>query len=92
MGRSNKLLRDMLAASSMIAVFCVMAATYISATVETIKASRQPMPARVQTAATPAPSNQITSVTRSVLDDQIVTGSVIGRTIVLDPCTGKEKK
>jgi hypothetical protein len=92
MGRSNRLLRDMLMTSSVVAVLCVMVATFISATMETIRTTRQPLPPRIQAAGPTVPSSQVTTITRSVLDDPIVTGSVIGRTIVLDPCTGKEKK
>jgi len=89
-GRSNKLLRDMLAASAAVALCCVGTATMIRAAAENFRAARQPMPARLE-ANRPPSSGAVVTVTRSVLDDPIVTGSISGRPIVLDPCTGKTK-
>jgi hypothetical protein len=51
-------------------------------------ASRQPLPARL---AQNTPTTT-TTVVRSVLDDNLTTASVSGRAIILDPCTGQEKK
>lgn len=87
-GRGNKLLRDMLAASAMAAFCCVAVVATIRTAAEGLRFARDPLPARIQAA---QPGGSYT-VTRSVLDDQVLTGSVGGRPIVLDPCTGREKK
>jgi hypothetical protein len=91
-GRSNKLLRDMLIASFFMIGLCLVALLSINKAVETIRVARQPLPSRVQTVQNQQSTGQITTITRSVLDDPILTGSVSGRPIILDPCTGKEKK
>jgi hypothetical protein len=91
-GRSNKLLRDMLIASFFVAGLCMVALLSINKAVETILVARQPLPSKVQAAQNQQSNGQITTVTRSVLDDPILTGSISGRPIILDPCTGKEKK
>jgi hypothetical protein len=91
MGRNNKLLRDMLAACSAIAIMSVVAMTYINQAVETFRTSRQPLPSRTQIVQNTG-NTQLTTITRSVLDDPVVTGSISGRPIILDPCTGKEKR
>jgi hypothetical protein len=90
-GRSNKLLRDMLLSSALVAVVCVGAMSALSGALGTMKLARQPLPQKVQTAQN-AGSGQTTTIVRSILDDAVLTGSVGGRTIILDPCTGKEKK
>ncbi len=92
MGRSNKLLRDMLIASGLITTTCLVAVISIGHIVESIKVARQPLPPRLQTVQNPSQNGQIVTITRSVLDDPVLTGSIGGRPIVLDPCTGKEKK
>jgi Flp pilus assembly protein protease CpaA len=91
-GRSNKLLRDILITSFFVVGLCMVALLSINKAVETILVARQPLPSKVQTAQNQQSSGQITTITRSVLDDPILTGSISGRPIVLDPCTGKEKK
>ncbi len=91
-GRSNKLLRDMLIASTIVTGMCLVALVSINQVVESIKTARQPLPSRVQAAQNNASNGQITTITRSVLDDPLLTGSIGGRTVILDPCTGKEKK
>jgi hypothetical protein len=91
-GRSNKLLRDMLVASGLITAMCLVAVVSINQVVESIKSARQPLPSRIQAVQNAPQNGQITTITRSVLDDPVVTGSIGGRPIVLDPCTGKEKK
>jgi hypothetical protein len=91
-GRSNKLLRDMLIASFFVVGLCLVALLSINKAVETIRVARQPLPSKIQTVQNQQSSGQITTITRSVLDDPILTGSISGRPIILDPCTGKEKK
>ncbi|MCA3585680.1 MAG: hypothetical protein IOC90_07350 [Methylocystis sp.] len=91
-GRKNKLLRDMLAASVVVALICVAAVTSINAAVTTFTASRQPMPPRIAYGQGGAGYGPVTTIMRSVLDDATLTGSIGGHRIVLDPCTGKEKK
>jgi hypothetical protein len=92
MGRSNKLLRDMLIASFFVVGLCLVALLSINKAVETIRVARQPLPSKIQTVQNQPSNGQITTITRSVLDDPILTGSIAGRPLVLDPCTGKEKK
>ncbi len=91
-GRSNKLLRDMLIASFFVVGLCMVAMLSINRAVETIRIARQPLPSKIQTAQNQQSNGQITTITRSVLDDPILTGSISGRPIILDPCTGREKK
>jgi hypothetical protein len=91
-GRSNKLLRDMLIASFFVVGLCLVALLSINKAVETIRVARQPLPTKTQIAQNQLSNGQITTITRSVLDDPILTGSISGRPIILDPCTGKEKK
>jgi hypothetical protein len=91
-GRSNKLLRDMLVAAGLITAMCLVAVVSINQVVESIKSNRQPLPSRIQSTQNPAQIGPITTITRSVLDDPVITGSIGGRPIILDPCTGKEKK
>jgi hypothetical protein len=90
MGRSNRLMRDLVAACTVFSLACVMAVTYINVWTDSIRVARQPLPMKVQSAQ--APNGQITTITRSVLDDPVLTGSINGRLIILDPCSGKEKK
>jgi hypothetical protein len=90
-GRSNKLLRDILAASAVTVLACVGAVTIVQTATDRMLVARQPLPPRLE--ANRLPSNgPITTVTRSVLDDPVITGSTIGRNVTLDPCTGREKK
>ena len=90
-GRSNKLLRDILAASAVTALACVGAVTIVQTATDRMLVARQPLPPRLEANRAPA-NGPITSVTRSVLDDPVITGSTLGRNVVLDPCTGREKK
>ncbi len=91
-GRSNKLLRDMLIASGLITAMCLVAVVSIGHVVESIKVARQPLPPRLQTVQNAPQNGQIITITRSVLDDPVLTGSIGGRPVILDPCTGREKK
>jgi hypothetical protein len=91
-GKTHKLARDFLFTGAVIAGLCFIAVGVIGSMVDNIKvAQRQALPQRVATAQ-PRPAGEVTTITRSVLDDNIATGSIAGRTIILDPCTGKEKK
>ncbi len=91
-GKTHKLARDFLFASGAIAVVCFIAVGVINTMVENMKvAQRQALPQRIATGQQRAPG-EITTITRSVLDDNISTGSISGRPIILDPCTGKEKR
>jgi hypothetical protein len=91
-GKTHKLARDFLFASGAIAVVCFIAVGAINIMVENMKvAQRQTLPQRIA-ASQSRPAGEITTITRSVLDDNIATGSISGRPIILDPCTGKEKK
>lgn len=88
-GRTHKLARDFLLTGLTIIVISFGAVTVLTRALEEMRvASRQPLPGRV------AASGQVTTTTvvRSVLDDNPTTASVGGRSIILDPCTGKEKK
>jgi hypothetical protein len=88
-GRTHKLARDFLGASFVIVLMCFGAVSILNMTLTTLRtATRQPLPPM---AAQNAPSLPQTIV-RSVLDDNVTTASIGGRTIILDPCTGKEKK
>jgi putative intracellular protease/amidase len=88
-GRTHKLARDFLFSGFVIVSLCLGATTLLSKLLEDMRmASRQPLPAKV---ASSGPGATQTLV-RSVLDDNVTTASIGGRTIVLDPCTGKEKK
>ncbi|MGL4634701.1 MAG: hypothetical protein ACRCWF_01865 [Beijerinckiaceae bacterium] len=90
-GKTHKLARDFLFSGAVIAIMCFVAVRYINEMVENVKlAQKQTLPQRVA-AAQPRPDNEIRTITRSVLDDNVVTGSVASRRIILDPCTGKEK-
>lgn len=91
-GRSNRLLRDTLAASAVVAVVAVTAVSSIRAAVDSFVVARQPLPSRLEAGRTGGGNGPVVTITRSVLDDPVLTGAVSGRPIVLDPCTGKEKK
>jgi hypothetical protein len=91
-GRSNKLLRDVIIASLFVFGLCLVALLSINKAVETIRVARQALPSKIQAAQSQQSTGQITTITRSVLDDPVLTGSISGRPIILDPCTGKEKK
>lgn len=87
-GRSNKLARDFLGAGIAIILMCFGAVSLLNSALDTMRtAGRQQLPARL---AQNGPV-QTQTVVRSVLDDNVTTASIGGRTIVLDPCTGKEK-
>ena len=90
-GRNNKLLRDMLGASAVVALVCVAAVGAIRSTVDSFVAARQSLPSRLD-ASRSGGNGPIITITRSVLDEPVFTGSVSGKSVVLDPCTGKEKK
>jgi hypothetical protein len=88
-GRSNKLLRDLLGTGLAIIALSFGALTMINAGLDQLRENRNSLPPLV----THAPAQRdipTRTVTRSVLDDNITTGSI--RPIILDPCTGKEKK
>jgi hypothetical protein len=88
-GRTHKLARDFLLASITIIALCFGAVTLLTSALEEMRvASRQPLPQRVGSGG----PTQTQTIVRSVLDDNVTTASIGGRTIVLDPCTGKEKK
>jgi hypothetical protein len=87
-GRTHKLARDFLFTGFVILTMCFGAVSLLSSAMQEMRmASRQPLPPRV------AQGGPVTTTTvvRSVLDDNPTTASIGGRTIVLDPCTGKEK-
>jgi hypothetical protein len=87
-GRTHKLARDFLGAGLAIVVLCFGAVTMLTSALDTMRtASRQQIPPRI---AQNGPV-QTQTIVRSVLDDNVTTASIGGRTIVLDPCTGKEK-
>lgn len=90
-GRNNKLLRDMLAASAAVLLFCAVAVGSIRAAADAYRVARQPLPTRIDVARAQG-GGPVMTVTRSVLDDPLLTGSVNGRPVVLDPCTGKDRK
>jgi putative intracellular protease/amidase len=88
-GRTHKLARDFLVSGFVIVALCFGAVTLLTRTLEEIRATgRQSLPPRV---AGNGPSMTYETV-RSILDDNPTTASIGGRSIVLDPCTGKEKK
>jgi hypothetical protein len=88
-GRTNKLARDFLGASVVIIGLCVGAVSVLQSLLDTLRTEgRQAMPSRI---AQNGPV-QTQTIVRSVLDDNVTTASIGGRTIILDPCTGKEKK
>jgi uncharacterized membrane protein YfcA len=88
-GRTNKLARDFLLSGLAIVALCVGAVTLLTRTLEDFRvANRQPLPPRVAGAG-PTVTHEIV---RSILDDNPTTASIGTRSIVLDPCTGKEKK
>jgi hypothetical protein len=88
-GRSHKLARDFLGAGFAIVLMCFGAVSLLNSALDTVRsAGRQPLPPRV---AQNAPV-QTQTIVRSVLDDNLTTASIGGRTIILDPCTGQEKK
>jgi hypothetical protein len=88
-GRTHKLARDFLGTGFVIVLMCVGAVTVLNAALGTMRtAMRQPLPAAVAQTGPALPQTLV----RSVLDDNVTTASIGGRTIILDPCTGKEKK
>ncbi len=88
-GRTHKLARDFLFASVAILGLCLGAILMLTYALEEMRvANRQNLPARVANSGV----TQTQTIVRSVLDDNLTTASIGGRTIVLDPCTGKEKK
>jgi hypothetical protein len=90
-GRTHKLARDFLFSSALIAVMCFVAVRYVNAMVENVKvAQRQTLPQRIAVNQSRTDA-EVRTITRSVLDDNLTTGSISGRKIILDPCTGKEK-
>ena len=91
-GRSNKLLRDILTASAVTVFACVGAVTVVQTATEHLRVGRQPLPPRLEANRAPG-GGSITTITRSVLDEPVMTGSITGgRSVILDPCTGREKK
>jgi len=91
-GRSNKLLRDMLGASALVVIVGAATVVSIRTAVETYRVARQPLPARVETARAPSSDGPIVVITRSVLDDPILTGSLPGRPAGAHPRTSDSRK
>jgi hypothetical protein len=90
-GRSNKIARDFLFTSITIVAITMVGFGVVRHMVGELKvAQSEKMPARIQTGSNGSTSTMM--VTRSVLDEVITTGSINGRPLVIDPCTGKEKK
>ena len=88
-GRTYKLARDFLFSGLIIIALSMGAMVVLSRLIEDMRvANRQSLPPRVAAAA----SGSTQTIVRSVLDDNVTTASIGGRSIVLDPCTGKEKK
>jgi hypothetical protein len=88
-GRTHRLARDFMVAGFVIIMLSFGAVSLLTKAIDEFRvASRQNMPARL--AATGPTQTQ--TIVRSVLDDNVTTASIGGRTIILDPCTGKEKK
>jgi hypothetical protein len=88
-GRTHKLARDFLVSGFVIIGLCFGAVSLLTRTIEEMRvSSRQSVPPRI---AANGPVMTYETV-RSVLDDNPTTASIGGRSIVLDPCTGKEKK
>jgi hypothetical protein len=88
-GRTHRLARDFLLSSIVIVTMSVGAVTLLTRTLDDMRlASRQPLPQRVATNG-PVMTHE---VVRSILDDNPTTASIGGRSIILDPCTGKEKR
>jgi hypothetical protein len=87
-GRSNKLARDFLFTSITITALAMVGFGVVRHMVNELKvAQSEKLPARIASGATTT-----MVITRSVLDDVVTTGSINGRPLVIDPCTGKEKK
>jgi hypothetical protein len=93
-GRSNKLLRDFMGAGLAIVAFSFGALLMVNAGLDHLRQTRGLISLPPKISRLPdAPDNSIRTVTRSVLDDNLTTGSLGSvRPIILDPCTGKEKK
>jgi hypothetical protein len=90
-GRSNKLARDFLFTSVTIGALAMVGFGVVRHMMNELKvAQSEKLPARIQTGSN-APTKNIV-ITRSVLDEVVTTGSINGRPLVIDPCTGKEKK
>jgi hypothetical protein len=90
-GRTHRLARDFMVAGFVIIMLSFGAVSLLTKAIDEFRvASRQNMPARL--AATGPTQTQTQTIVRSVLDDNVTTASIGGRTIILDPCTGKEKK
>jgi hypothetical protein len=88
-GRTHKLARDFLLSSLVIVTMSVGAVTLLTRTLDEMRvSSRQPLPQRAATNGTIVTHE----VVRSILDDNPTTASIGGRSIILDPCTGKEKR
>ncbi len=78
-GRSNKLLRDFLGTSFVIIALSMGAMMMINLAVESYTiAQSQSLPSRVATGQN-RPDGPVTTITRSVLDDGIVTGSTVSK-------------
>ncbi len=90
-GRSNKLARDFLFTSVTICALAMVGFGVVRHMVNELKvAQSEKLPGRIQSGANGTTTNMV--ITRSVLDDVVTTGSINGRPLVIDPCTGKEKK
>ena len=88
-GHNNKLLRDMLVACSLVAVVALIAMNLVSQAVQNLRVATQPLPTRLE-AQSPPSIGQTTTITRSVLDDPVTTGSIGNRQGPLS--SSKDKK
>jgi hypothetical protein len=91
-GRTHKLARDFLLSGFVIICLSMAGMVTLSRALDELRvAQRQALPPRIQVTDNQG-NGRITTIVRSVLDDPVTTGSIGGRSIILDPCTGKEKK
>ncbi len=88
-GRTHKLARDFMLAGLAIVLMSFGAVSLLTRAIDEVRsASRQQLPPRL---AANGPV-QTQTIVRSVLDDNVTTASIGSRSIILDPCTGREKK
>ncbi len=85
---NNSAVRDYAVAGVVIVTLAMVGLHSVKALVDSTRQS-----VRVETARFDKKDDKVKSytVTRSVMDDNISTGSIKGRPIVLDPCTGQIK-
>jgi len=88
----SSMARDYMVAAIAFSVLTVFGVHALTGLVNSLRSN-----VRVQTATIERPPNEVRNyqVSRSVLDDSVVTGSIggqnSGRPVVLDPCTGQIK-